>query len=149
MPGSRRGIGVEVDADAGARPIGRLGRRAGDAGGAEVLQPLDEPALDELERRLDQQLLGERVADLDRGPLRGVVVGERRGGEDRRSPDAVAAGRAPEQDGEVARARAPPRGSGGAPRAAPIAITLTSGLSAYDGSKTSSPPTVGTPTQLP
>ena len=31
----------------------------------------------------------------------------------------------------------------------PIAITLTSGLPWYDGSNTSSPPTVGTPTQLP
>ena len=31
----------------------------------------------------------------------------------------------------------------------PIAMTLTSGLPWYDGSNTSSPPTVGTPTQLP
>ena len=31
----------------------------------EVLQPFDQAALDELEARLDQQLLGERVADLD------------------------------------------------------------------------------------
>ena len=31
----------------------------------------------------------------------------------------------------------------------PMAMTLTSGLPAYDGSNTSSPPTVGTPTQLP
>ena len=33
--------------------------------------------------------------------------------------------------------------------ARPIAITLTSGFPAYEGSNTSSPPTVGTPTQLP
>ena len=31
----------------------------------------------------------------------------------------------------------------------PMAMTLTSGLPPYEGSKTSSPPTVGTPTQLP
>ena len=31
----------------------------------------------------------------------------------------------------------------------PMAMTLTSGLPWYVGSKTSSPPTVGTPTQLP
>ena len=31
----------------------------------------------------------------------------------------------------------------------PIAMTFTSGLPPYDGSKTSSPPIVGTPTQLP
>ena len=34
-------------------------------------------------------------------------------------------------------------------RTSPIAITLTSGFPWYDGSNTSSPPTVGTPTQLP
>ena len=46
---------VEVDVDAGA--VARhLGERGGEAGGAAVLQRLDEPALDELERRLDQLL---------------------------------------------------------------------------------------------
>ena len=92
---------VEVDADAGAGPVGGLGRGAGDAGGAEVLQPLDEAALDELERRLDEQLLGKRVANLHGRALRRIVVGEGCGGEDRRSPDAVAAGRAAEQHGKV------------------------------------------------
>ena len=109
MPGSRRGIAVEVDPHPGPRPVGGLGRGAGDPAGAEVLEPLDEPALDQLERRLDQELLGERVADLDAGPLRGVVVAERRAGEDARPADPVAAGRRAEQHDEVARARARPR----------------------------------------
>ena len=56
---------VEVDDDPGARPIGGLRRGAGDPAGAEVLEALDEAALDQLEAGLDQQLLGERVADLD------------------------------------------------------------------------------------
>ncbi len=61
--------GVEVDRDPGPGPVGRLGRGAGDAAGAEVLEALDQVALDELEARLDEQLLGERVADLDRRAL--------------------------------------------------------------------------------
>src|SRR5688500_14775264 len=75
---------IQVDDDPGARAIGGLGRRARDAGRAEVLQPLDQPALDELERRLDEQLLGKWIADLHRWPLRWIVVRERCGGEDRR-----------------------------------------------------------------
>jgi hypothetical protein len=59
------GHGIEVDEHAGPGPVGGLRGRAGDAAGAEVLEPLDEPALDELERRLDEELLGERVADLN------------------------------------------------------------------------------------
>ena len=94
---------VEVDADAGAGPVRRLRGGAGDAAGTEVLEALDEPALDELERGLDEQLLGERVADLDARSLRRVVVGEGRAGEDRRAADPVAARRRAEQDDEVAR----------------------------------------------
>ena len=65
MPGSRRGIASSSIRIPVAGPVGRLGGRAGDPAGAEVLEALDEPALDQLERRLDQELLGERVADLD------------------------------------------------------------------------------------
>ena len=101
---------VEVDEHPGPGPIGGLRRGARDAGRAEVLEPLDEAALDELERRLDEELLRERVADLDGRALGGVVVGERGAGEHRRAADAVAAGRRAEQDREVARARAPTRG---------------------------------------
>ena len=93
---------VEVDEDARPGPVGGLRRRAGDAAGAEVLEALDEPALDELEARLDEQLLGERVADLDGRPLGRVVVGERRAGEDGRPADPVAPGRRAEQDDQVA-----------------------------------------------
>ena len=65
MPGLAARDRVEVDEDAGPGPVGGLRRRAGDPAGAEVLEALDEAALDELEARLDEQLLGERVADLD------------------------------------------------------------------------------------
>ena len=58
---------VEVDEDPGAAPVRRLGHGAGDPGGAEVLDADDEPLGDQLEGRLDQQLLRERVADLHRG----------------------------------------------------------------------------------
>ena len=118
---------VEVDVDARPGPIGRLRGRTRDAAGAEVLEALDEPAVDELERRLDEQLLGERVADLDGRSLGRVVIGERRAGEDRRTADPVAPGRRPEQHDEIAR---PGRGGQGERRSSsrPMAMTLTSGL---------------------
>ena len=140
---------VEIDEDPGSGPVGRLGRRAGDPAGAEVLEALDQPALDQLETRLDEQLLGERVADLDRRPLRRLVGAERRarpGPTRRRSRRARSSSRTaprgcpgPGADASVSRVSS----------SSPIAITLTSGLPWYDGSNTSSPPTVGTPTQLP
>jgi hypothetical protein len=40
---------VEVDGDPGARAIRRLRGRAGDPAGAQVLEALDQPTLDELE----------------------------------------------------------------------------------------------------
>ena len=54
---------VEVDVD--AHVAGHLGERGGEPGRAAVLQRLDEPGLDELERGLDQLLAREGVADLD------------------------------------------------------------------------------------
>ena len=95
---------VEVDPDARARPVRGLGCGARDPTGAEVLESLDESALDELERCLDQQLLGERVADLHARPLRGVVLAERGAREHGRPADAVASRGRSEQDDEVARA---------------------------------------------
>ena len=60
---------VEVDADARACPVGGLRDGTGDARRTEVLEALDEAASDELQAGLDEQLLGERVADLDGRPL--------------------------------------------------------------------------------
>ena len=77
FPGRHAGLAardrVEVQEDAGAGLVGRLGGGAADPAGAEVLDALDEAAVDQLQAGLDQQLLGERVADLDRGPLVRVV----------------------------------------------------------------------------
>src|SRR2546428_415925 len=59
-------------------------------GGDEVLQPAQQPFALQLEARLDEQLLGERVADLNRRTLRlrGFLELLRR--EDRRTADSVA-----------------------------------------------------------
>ena len=81
---------------------GELARRARDAGGAEVLDGLDELVPVELEAALDEHLLGERVADLHRGALGRAAVGERVGREDGCSADAVAAGAGAEQHDLVA-----------------------------------------------
>ena len=105
-PGSRRGIAsrstpIPVPARSAVSEVAQR-----DAAGAEVLEAHDEAPLDQLERRLDEELLGERVADLDGRPLGRVIVPEGRTGEDRCAADAVAAGRRAEQDDEVARTRA-------------------------------------------
>ena len=73
-----------------------------DAGGAEVLDALDEVLLEELEAALDEHLLGERVADLHGGALGRAALGERVGGEDGCAADAVAAGAGAEQHDLVA-----------------------------------------------
>src|ERR1700683_4939811 len=44
-------------------------RRGGEAGRPHVLDRGDGAGAHQLQRRLDQQLLGERIADLHRGPL--------------------------------------------------------------------------------
>src|SRR5205807_2161363 len=59
---------VEVDVDTGLAAR-HLGKRRGEPRGAAVLERLDKPALDELERGLDQLLSRERIADLHRGTL--------------------------------------------------------------------------------
>ena len=61
--------GVEIDDHARATPVGRLRGRAREPAGTEVLEAFDETATDELEARLDQELLGERIADLNGWPL--------------------------------------------------------------------------------
>ena len=69
------------------------------------------PALDELDARLDQLLARERVADLHRRPLVGVLLAELLAGEHGCAADAVAAGRRAVEDDEMSSARAPSRAS--------------------------------------
>ena len=94
---------VEVHVDAGA--VRRhLRERRGEPRGPAVLQRLDEPALDELDARLDQLLAGERIADLNARPLVGIVLAELLRREHRRAADAVAPGRGAVEHDELARA---------------------------------------------
>ena len=95
-----------MDVDAGSVPC-HLGERGGEPGGAAVLQRLDEPALDELERDLDQPLAGERVADLHRRALLRRVVAELLAREHARAADAVATGGGAEENEREARRRRP------------------------------------------
>ena len=102
MPGSRRGIASRSTRIPGPRAIGRLRDAAGDAGRAQVREALREAGREDLQGRLDQELLRERVTHLHGRPLRGVLVAERRRGEDRRAADPVAPGGRAVQDHEVA-----------------------------------------------
>ena len=82
---------VEVELDAEVALGAHLDRRAGQAGGAHVLDRDHGAGLHQLEAGLEQELLGERVADLHGRALllRGVVeLGRGHGG----AVDAVAAG---------------------------------------------------------
>jgi hypothetical protein len=70
-------------------------------GGAEVLDAVDHVSGIQIQAALDQHLLGERVAHLDRGTLGGLCVChsvERLGGKNGDPTDAVAAGLGAEQD---------------------------------------------------
>ena len=92
---------VERDVDAGT--VARhLRERRGEPGSAAVLQRLDEPGLDELDRDLDQLLARERVADLHRRPLVGIVLAELLAREHRRAADPVASRRRAVEDDEIA-----------------------------------------------
>jgi hypothetical protein len=90
---------VDVDAGAVAR---HLGERGSEPGGAAILQRLDQAALDELDRDLDQLLPGERVADLDGGPLLRGALAELLAREHARAADPVTARRRTVEDDEVA-----------------------------------------------
>ena len=81
----------DVDLDAGAAARAHLAGRAGQPGGAHVLHADERVGLHQLEARLEQQLLHERIADLHRRPLLGRLVVELRR-RHRRAVDAVAAG---------------------------------------------------------
>ena len=87
--------------------VGRhLGRGAGDARAAEVLDADDQLLLEELLAGLDEHLLGERVTDLHARPLARTAAAlagvERLGRQDADPTDAVAAGLGAEQDDVVA-----------------------------------------------
>ena len=92
---------VEVDVDAGLA-AGHLGERGGEPGGTAVLQRLDEPGLDELERGLDQLLAGERVAHLNGRPLLGRAFAKLLAREHGGAADPIAAGGGAVQEEQVA-----------------------------------------------
>ncbi len=99
---------VEVDrhptgATGGQACGGRLGQRTGQPRAAEVLDGDDKSALEQLQAGFDENLLGERVADLHRWSARRsttLVEGRRR--QHRHPADAVPAGLRTEQDDRVA-----------------------------------------------
>jgi hypothetical protein len=58
----------QVDLHAGAGLVGHLNARAGQSGGTQVLHARDDAAIAQLKARFHEQLLGQRIADLDRRP---------------------------------------------------------------------------------
>jgi hypothetical protein len=93
---------IERDAHAAVAGAGQLGGRTRQAGATEVLDAGDHPGREQLQRALDQQLLHERVADLDTRPLGRSGGGERLRGQHTHAADAVAAGARAVQDHPVA-----------------------------------------------
>ena len=90
-----------MDVDPGA-VAGHLRERRREPRGAAVLQRVHEPALDELEARLDQLVARERVADLHGRPLLAGALAELLARQDAGAADPVAAGRGAEQDDDFA-----------------------------------------------
>ena len=117
MPGSRSGTLADVDVEPDAALARHLRRRGGQPGRAEVLERDEQLAVEQLQAALEQLLLGERVADLDRRALGLVALAELGAGEHRRAADPVAAGQRAEQHEHVARPGG--GGCGSAARAAP------------------------------
>ncbi len=95
----RYGVHVELDPDAALAR--HLDRRRGEAGGAHVLDRDDRVRGHQFEARLDQQFLGEGVADLDGRALRFRILAEIGRGH-RRAVDAVAAGLGADIDDRIA-----------------------------------------------
>ena len=114
MPSSRNGTRSRWTSIP-ASPDGHLRQGGGETGRAAVLQRLDEARLDELERDLDQLLAGERIADLHRRALVGVVLAQLGAREHRGAADAVAAGRRAVEDDHAP-------GAAGLRRAQPVAV---------------------------
>ena len=94
----------EVELDVGADAVGHLADRrrqpAGPAVGDRRVEVLG------TDQHVDQQLLGDRVADLDARARHRTGGGVHRRRRERRAADAVAAGAAAEHDDAVARVRA-------------------------------------------
>ena len=126
IPGSRSGTRA-TSMSSPTPPLLAISRgRRGEPGGAEVLERDEQLAVEQLEAALEQLLLGERVADLDRRALGLVALAELGAREHRRAADPVAAG----QSARAARARCPgpagaPRGSAARAGASPRHIALT------------------------
>ena len=91
---------LQVQDHTGAAATGGLDRRAGEAGGAEVLEAQDGiGGLEDFEAGLEQQLLHEGVADLHHAAMRGLRVVDRGEG---CAVDPIAAGVGADQDELVA-----------------------------------------------
>ena len=84
---------------------GQLGGGTGDSGGTEILQSLNYPGVEEVKGALDEQLLHERVADLDAGSLRLALCSEGFRSKDRRATDTVATGGRTKENDEIAYTR--------------------------------------------
>ena len=93
---------IEVDGHATVAGGGQLRGGAGDSGRPEVLDADDDAGLEQFEGALDEQLLHERVADLNAGAFRGSGLVEGLGGQDGCPADAVPTGGGSEEDHLVA-----------------------------------------------
>ena len=96
--GNRRDVDVETPAATSSDFAGGSGQ----AGGAQVLEPLDHAGVEHLEARLDEAFLAVGITDLHRRALRLLALLERGRRQHGRSTDAVAPGGRPEEDGERA-----------------------------------------------
>jgi hypothetical protein len=98
-----------VDPDPAPAPRGDLDAAAGQAGRPEVLHRADRAGLQQLQAGLEQQLLEERVPDLDgRSLLLAGIVQLGRG--ERRPVDPVPPGRRPDDQDDIARVAGPRAG---------------------------------------
>src|SRR5207245_828054 len=86
-----------IDAHPHAALRGHLARGAGEPRSAKILYRLDGVGRDELERRLQQELLKERIPDLNRWALGVLTATELERGEERRAGDPVTAGVTPDE----------------------------------------------------
>ena len=121
-----------------------------EAGAAEVLDADDEAGVEQREAGLDQALLLERIADLHgRAAWPSLALVEAGRGEHAHAADAVAPGRRAEQHGQVADARGPAEHEPVDRAARRGTARSRAGCPRRSSSNTTSPPTVGTPTELP